>query len=152
MIQVLARFQPTPSRFSAWRIDSWLSCRSVSPCSKATSAARLKVHRLVGLPKSRGLRCSKVRKRSTCVPASKGTDTFGAMRLLAQAGQSLGGKGPQGVAYGLRGAAEQGGDFRGGLAVGAGQQDLAAPQREGLTSAQTRLQGLPLLSTQGTNE
>jgi hypothetical protein len=52
----------------------------------------------------------------------------------------------------LRGTAEQGGDFRGGLVVGAGQQDLAASQREGLTSAQTRLQGMPFLGTQRANE
>nr|WP_240931498.1 hypothetical protein [Azotobacter chroococcum] len=82
----------------------------------------------------------------------QGTDTFGAMRLLAQTGQSLGGKGPQGVAYGLRGATEQGGDLRGGLAVGAGQQDLAAPQREGFPGTQASLQGLPFLGGQRANE
>lgn len=78
----------------------------------------------------------------------QGTDTFGAMRLLAQTGQSLGGKGPQGVAYGLRGD----GDLRGGLAVGAGQQDLAAPQREGFPGTQASLQGLPFLGSQRANE
>ena len=82
----------------------------------------------------------------------QGTDTFGPMRLLRQARQPLGGKGPQGVAYGLRGAAEQSGNFRGGLAVGAGQQDLAAPQREGFPGTQANLQGLPFLGSQRANE
>ncbi|GAB3383601.1 hypothetical protein GCM10027514_23740 [Azotobacter armeniacus] len=82
----------------------------------------------------------------------QGADTRGAMRLRRQTGQPLGGKGPQGVAQRLRGTAEQAGDFCGDLAVGAGQQDLAALQGEGLTGTQTDLQGLPLAGTQGANE
>src|SRR5437763_12694416 len=56
VIQSLARLQPTPSRFSAWRIVSPLTGRSVRPSACATPAARSSVQSEVGLPKSRGLR------------------------------------------------------------------------------------------------
>ena len=64
VIQRLARFQPTPRRLRVMRIVSSLTRCGVSPCSKPTSAASSRVHRPVGLPKSRGLRCSSPRSRA----------------------------------------------------------------------------------------
>src|SRR5262249_40016175 len=62
--QRFARFQPIPSRLRVSRIVSSLTRSAVKPCSKLTSAARSSVHRLVGLPKVRGLWCSSARRRS----------------------------------------------------------------------------------------
>src|ERR671930_468181 len=64
VIQRLARRQLTPSRRSASRIASPLTCRGRSPAAYATWAARGKVQRLVGWPKVRGLWCSRSRNRS----------------------------------------------------------------------------------------
>ena len=58
MIQRLARNQRTPSLASVARMVSPLTRCAVSPLSKLTSAAISKVHKLLGLPKSLGLRCS----------------------------------------------------------------------------------------------
>ena len=58
MIQRLARCQLTPIRPSVARTVSSLTRLVVKPCSKLTSAANSRVHRLVGLPKLRGLWCS----------------------------------------------------------------------------------------------
>src|SRR5262249_56912052 len=55
VIQCLARCQRTPRRASARRMASPLTSRDVSPSAYATSAAKGNVHRLVGLPKVRGL-------------------------------------------------------------------------------------------------
>src|SRR5439155_3122565 len=63
-IHFLARFHATPSRLSVMRIVSSLTGARVGPCSQLTSAASSSVQRLVGLPKSRGLRCSSSRSRS----------------------------------------------------------------------------------------
>ncbi len=64
MIQRLARCQLTPIRPSVARMVSSLTRVAVKPCSKLTSAANSKVHRLVGLPKVRGLWCKISRNRS----------------------------------------------------------------------------------------
>src|SRR5262249_27327240 len=66
VIQCLARFQPTPSRLSAWRMASPLTWRELIPWAKLTWAASSKVHRLVGWPNSRGLRCRSARNCSIC--------------------------------------------------------------------------------------
>ena len=66
MIQRLALSQRTPSLWSVARTVSPVTRLSVSPSSKLTSAANSKVHRLVGLPKLRGLRCSNSLRRSAC--------------------------------------------------------------------------------------
>jgi len=55
VIQRLARRHLTPSRRSASRIASPLTSRGTMPSAYATSAARGKVQRLVGLPEVRGL-------------------------------------------------------------------------------------------------
>ena len=59
MIQRLARIQRTPrTRESVARTVSPLTCSSVSPSSKATSAAIAGVHRLDSRPNSLGERWS----------------------------------------------------------------------------------------------
>src|SRR5262249_47886122 len=77
VIQVLARFQPTPSRIRAWRIDSSLISLSVIRSAKATSAASASVQVEVGLPKSRGLRWSRARSRSAARPPRAGLTETG---------------------------------------------------------------------------
>src|SRR5947209_10061277 len=57
VIQCLARFQLIFNRKSVWRMVSALTWMLVQPSSTHTSATNSKVHRPVGLPKSRGLRC-----------------------------------------------------------------------------------------------
>jgi hypothetical protein len=52
---------------------SSLTRRGVRPWAKLTSAASASVHRLVGLPKVRGLWCNSVRRASQA-PASKMVD------------------------------------------------------------------------------
>ena len=64
VIHCLARFQRTPSRCKAVRTASRLTRSGVNPCSKLTSAANSSVHRLVALPKSRGLWWSNARSCS----------------------------------------------------------------------------------------
>jgi hypothetical protein len=65
VIHRLARIHLTPStRESVARIVSPLTRSSVSPSSKATSAAIARVHRLDSYPNSLGERCSISRKRS----------------------------------------------------------------------------------------
>ena len=59
MIQCFARFHPTPSRFKVWRMASTDNARGVHPLSLQTSATKARVHRLVGLPNSRGRRCNR---------------------------------------------------------------------------------------------
>ena len=71
-------------------------------------------------------------------------DGLGGLGLGAQAGQSLGGEGPQGVADGLHTTAEGGGDLRGPLSLVAGQQDLAAAEGEGVGGAKALPEGGPL--------
>src|SRR5262249_19799700 len=61
-----------------------------------------------------------------------GVDGPGSCGLLAEAGQPLGGEGAADVAYGLRGAAQRGGDLGRPPALVALQQDLAAAQAEGV--------------------
>src|SRR5262249_1879576 len=67
VIQCLARCQRTPGRASARGMAAPLARRDVSPSAYATSAAKDSVHRLVGLPKVRGLWCSSARNCSRCV-------------------------------------------------------------------------------------
>jgi hypothetical protein len=73
----LARFHEIPSRFKANRMHSPLTCRGVRPSSKLTSAASSKVHRLVSLPKSRGLRWSSSFNRSACSSPTNGWTVLG---------------------------------------------------------------------------
>src|SRR5690606_22202213 len=72
-----------------------------------------------------------------------GVGGLGGLGLRAQAGRPLGGEGPQGVADGLRGAAQGGGDPGGPLAPVAGEEDLAAAQGEGVARAQPLAQRGP---------
>src|SRR5215210_1828938 len=57
-----------------------------------------------------------------------------------------------GVARGLGVAPEVAGDLVGVLSIGAGEQDLATAQHEGIRRAQSRLQGFALGVAQGTHE
>ena len=66
----MARVQATPKRRRAIRMASSLTSRGVRPGAKLTSAASWRVHRLVGLPKVRGLWCNNARRASQ-VHASK---------------------------------------------------------------------------------
>src|SRR5215210_4122158 len=54
-IQCLARFQRTPNRSRVARMVSPVTLLSVMPCSKLTSAAYSKVHKLSSMPKFLGL-------------------------------------------------------------------------------------------------
>ncbi len=60
-----------------------------------------------------------------------GAGRLGAVGLLAQAGGALGGEGSEDIADGLGGAAEPGADLRRLEPLGAGQEDLGPPEREG---------------------
>src|SRR5450759_1047375 len=62
VIHCLARRQRMPSRASVARIVSPVTRAAVMPWSKLISAASGKVHRLVGLPKFRGLWCKSARR------------------------------------------------------------------------------------------
>jgi hypothetical protein len=65
VIHLLARFQRTPNSLAkVARMVSPLTRSLVKPSSKLACAADSKVHKLVGLPKSLGLRWSICRKRS----------------------------------------------------------------------------------------
>src|SRR4029453_9548134 len=69
VIQCLARFQRTPNRCKAVRTASRLTRKGVMPCSKLTSAASSKLHRLVAFPKWRGLWCSNAPSCSGLAPS-----------------------------------------------------------------------------------
>src|SRR5215208_779247 len=71
VIQCLARCQFTPMRAKVARMVSPLTRFSVNPSSKLSCAANSKVHKLVGLPKCRGLRCNSSRSRSHPRTSSK---------------------------------------------------------------------------------
>ncbi len=77
VIQCLARCQPTPNRCKATRIRSMLTSRSVTPCSKQTSAASASVQTEVGLPKVRGLWCRIARNRCAFSWLKIGCTVFG---------------------------------------------------------------------------
>ena len=62
-------------------------------------------------------------------------DRVRGLGLAGQAGEPPGGKGTEGVADGLHGAAEGRGNPGGALPFGAGQEDLAAAQGEGIGGA-----------------
>ena len=70
VIQCVARVHDTPNRRRATRMASALPRRGVRPCAKLPSAASWRGHRLVGLPKVRGLWCSSDRRDSQA-PAAK---------------------------------------------------------------------------------
>src|SRR5215467_4591769 len=81
-----------------------------------------------------------------------GVDGLGPLGLLGQAGQPLRGEGVQGVAGGLRRAAQGGGDLGGPLALVAGEKDLAATQSEGVRRAQPLAERGTLGFRKGPNE
>jgi hypothetical protein len=82
--QCLARFQETPKRWRARRMASPLSTRPVQPFSWQTWAAKLRVHRLVGLPKPRGLWWSKARKSSSRSLGQAAWTVLGALDLACR--------------------------------------------------------------------
>src|SRR5918995_2008652 len=69
-IQRLARFQRTPSLASVARMVSPLTCLSVMPSSKLTSAAIASVQKVPSLPNSLGRRWS-ICRRDSASPSSK---------------------------------------------------------------------------------
>jgi hypothetical protein len=81
-----------------------------------------------------------------------GVDGPGGLGLGAQAGRAFGGEGVGGVAHGLGGAAESGGDPGGALPLGAGQRDSAAAQGGGVGGAQALTEGGALGAGQGPHE
>src|SRR5215210_8847610 len=85
VIQRLARSQRTPSRSSVVRIVSPLTRAVVNPWLKASSAAKSSVHRLVGWPKSRGLRCSRARSRSAAAGVQAAWSVWTAQDCLVRA-------------------------------------------------------------------
>src|SRR5579864_5877794 len=66
VIQCLARNQRTPHWARTARMVSPVTRRGVILWRAASAAAKSSVHRLVSCPKSRGERCSRARRRSTC--------------------------------------------------------------------------------------
>ena len=150
VIQVLARFQPTPSRISAWRIVSSLTEPGGDPLGEGDLGGQ-------GQRPERG-RLAEVARAAVqqgaeplARPASSisGRTDAGPVRLLPEAVDPLGGEGADGVADALRGAAEALGDLRGPKAVGAGEQDLAAAEGEGVGGAEAGPQGGPLRHRSG---
>ena len=81
-----------------------------------------------------------------------GLGLLGHRRLAPEGAEPFGGEGTEGIADGLGGEADGGGDLRRGLAWGAVQEDLAAAQGEGVGGAQALAQGLPLGVSQGPDE
>jgi len=77
VIQSLALSHPTPSLCRVTRMRSMLTSRSVTPCSRHTSAASASVHTEVGLPKVRGLWCKIARNRSAFSASKMGCTVFG---------------------------------------------------------------------------
>src|SRR5699024_6517220 len=77
LIQPLARFQAIPRANSAWRIVSYDTCLSVSPCSKATSARVVSVHSERGLPKARGGWRMSACRRSRAAPSRLRSGSLG---------------------------------------------------------------------------
>ncbi len=78
----------------------------------------------------------------------QGLGGLGPGGLLGQASQPLGVEGGNRVAHRASGAAQVGSDAPGPLAGGAGQEDLAAAQAEGVGRTQAGLQLLPLVGSQ----
>src|SRR5262245_29965680 len=88
VIQCLARFQPMPSRCSVARMVSPVTRVAVNPWAKLTSAAHSSVHRLLGLPKRRGLWCNSARNPSACAgPNAAGRRRLGRDEPLRNAGR-----------------------------------------------------------------
>src|SRR5262249_6193053 len=81
-----------------------------------------------------------------------GVDGLGGLGLGPQAGRALGVEGVDGGARGLGGAAGGGGGLGGTLPLGAGQQDLATAQGEGVGGAQALTKGVALGFGQGPQE
>src|SRR5206468_2012290 len=81
-----------------------------------------------------------------------GVNRLGRLGLGVQAGGALGLEGAEGIADGLRDAAEGGGDLGRPPPLGALQEDLTAAQSEGIRRAQSGLQGVPLGSSEGADE
>src|SRR5262249_33269024 len=82
----------------------------------------------------------------------EGMGGMGPGGLLLQAGQTFALEGVEGIVDGTHGTVQVASDRRGALAVGAGEQNLAATDGEGLGGAQTRLQLLPFGSSEGANK
>src|SRR5512145_1117230 len=77
VIQCLARCQLTPNRIRACRMVSILTCCSVTPCSKQTSAANSNVHRLLSFSQVRGLVCNSARRDSLLASSKMVRNFFG---------------------------------------------------------------------------
>jgi hypothetical protein len=82
----------------------------------------------------------------------RGPGGVGPRGLLPQAGQAVGLEGAEGVAHGPLGAAQVAGDVPKGLALVAGEQDLAAAQGEGVGGAKAGAQGGTLRGGEGTDK
>ena len=85
VIQCLARFQETFMRLSAVLMQSSLTNRGVIPVAKLTSAANVRVHTLVSLPNSRGLRCSKAFSASDRSAVKIASAVFGRLEPICRA-------------------------------------------------------------------
>jgi hypothetical protein len=128
VIQRLARIHLTPrTRESVARMVSPEIGLPVSPSSKATCAAICKVQRLESVPNSLGERCQQPPQGLRLLSTLEGPVNSVRMLRSRPEGlrQSLLVEGVDGVARGLRIAAQLVGDLVGVLAPVAGDEDLA---------------------------
>ena len=123
---------------------SSLTRRGVRPWAKLTSAASASVHRLVGLPKVRGLWCNSAggprrrqRRRwsTSCAVVTKGLQHD--ETTLVEHMNS--------VAYGLVSAVQGACNRSRWLPLGTGEEYLAATYRKGGRGPETGLEGSPLV-------
>jgi len=140
LIQSRARRQLTPRRRKASRMVSSLTSAWVRPRAKQASAARFKVHSERAWPNSRGERWSKARSRSRLASSNSGRRVLGADDFCARQARPSEAKARmtlrtvwsvqpncRAIWRGVRWSAQQ-------------QQNLAAPEREGMPRAEARAQ------------
>ena len=142
MIHRFARIHLTESRReSVARIVSPETRPSVSPSSKATSAAISKVQRLEGRPNSLGERWSISRKDSALRWSKAPCTRLGREEPGVRAARPFSLK----ARMAFLTVCDASGYLRGRLSSGAGQKDLAAAHHEGIFGAQPRFQTFALL-------
>ena len=136
MIHCLARFQPKLSRWMAWRTVSGLNTRSLS--ALLVTDFRSQRQRPVALGMAEGARALVQQVAQAFGPRGI-QQPVGRVGPVGAARHAVGPlllEDVEGVTHRLGGAAQGGGDLGRPLALGAGQQDLAAAQRKGVPGLQ----------------
>ncbi len=125
---------------------------SVSPSSKAASAAISKVQRLVPYPNSLGERWSISLKVSALCSSKAARVRFGREEPALRAPRPLSSKSWDGVPDRLGAASQTPSDLGRGLSTRTCQKNLASTQNKGVFGAQPGFQSLALLLGQRTYE